>query len=126
MLDQYQQLNPTPGLAVFDTRLGLSVIAAVGGVEHSAARRAAADLIHRTTASRNGYAAREVLAHDDCASLLTENQAQDLAEVVSACALGHRTIPAGLRADLSVALNTSEAVLTRTLTTYPANANSAR
>jgi hypothetical protein len=126
MLDRYQLLEPTPHLAVFGTRLGLSAIDAAGGVERPGIRGVAADLIHQTMTSRDGYAAREVLAHNGCASLLTDRQAHELAEVVDACALGNRAIPPGLRADLSTALETSEVVLTRTLTGRPPTANSAR
>jgi hypothetical protein len=111
MLGGYQQLDPTPQLRVFGTRLGLSAIDAAGGIKHAAARRIATDLVHRTTASCDGYAARDVLTHNGCASLLTDRQAHDLAQVVDACALGHRAIPAGLLADLSAALDISEAML---------------
>jgi hypothetical protein len=126
MLDRYQKLDPAPALAVFSTRLGLSVIDAATGLDDAAAHRVATDLIHRTTAVRDGYAARDVLAHTGCASALTERQAHDLAGVIDASALGHRTIPAHLRADLSAALHTSEAVLVRTLTTRLANADPRR
>jgi hypothetical protein len=34
LLDTYQQLDPTPGLAVFHTRLALSAIDATGDIEH--------------------------------------------------------------------------------------------
>jgi hypothetical protein len=120
LLDRYQHLAPGPGLAVFHTRLGLSAIDAVGDIDHPAARRIAADLIYQATATRDGYTARDLLAHDIVASLLTPRQASDLNELVEACALGSRTIPAPLEADISAALDTSEAVLTRALTNQPA------
>jgi hypothetical protein len=126
MLDRYRQLNPTPHLAVFNTRLGLTVIDAAGGLGQPDAHSIAADLIHRTMASRDGYTARDVLAHHGCASLLTDRQTHHLTEMVDACALGSRTIPPRLRPDLEAALDTSEMVLTHTLTTRPANADSAR
>jgi hypothetical protein len=119
LLDRCRRLAPGPGLAVFHTRLGLSAIDAAGDVGHPAARRIAADVIHRVTATRDGYAARDLLAHDVVASLLTPSQAGDLKEVVEACALGSRTIPLPLRADITAALGASETVLTRTLVHHP-------
>ncbi len=126
LLDRYQQLDTNPGLAVFHTRLGLSVIDATGGIEHRVARRIADDLLHRATTTRDGYTARDLLSHDGCAGVLTDHQAHDLAETVNACALGRRTIPAPLQADLSAALDTGEVVLTRTLKHHLASTNPAR
>ena len=123
MLDRHQQLDPTPQLAVFHTRLDLSVIDALGGLDRAAAHSITADLIHRTMAVRDGYAARDVLAHDSCASMLTARQARDLTELVEACGLGQHKIPAELRAGLSAALGTSEAVLSGALNTRPADVN---
>ncbi|MGH3693528.1 MAG: hypothetical protein ACRDRX_05950, partial [Pseudonocardiaceae bacterium] len=125
LLDCYRQLDTSPGLVVFHTRLGLCVIDATGDIAHRAARRIAADLLHRATTAPDGYTARDLLAHDGCVSALTDRQAHDLAETVNACALGSRAIPAPLQDDLSAALDTSEAVLTRTLkhrsaSTHPA------
>ncbi|WP_329087727.1 hypothetical protein [Streptosporangium sp. NBC_01469] len=109
MLEHYRRLVPAPGLAVFSTRLGLSVIDAAGGPEHPGARSIAATLIQR--ASQDGYAAREVLAHEGCAKLFSDVQARELAEVLDVCALGCQALPSGLITDLSAALDISEAVL---------------
>ncbi|MGQ0775896.1 MAG: hypothetical protein ACT4NY_15995 [Pseudonocardiales bacterium] len=115
LLDRYRHLDTDPGLAVFHTRLGLSIIDATGGIDHRAARRIATDLLHRATTAPDGYTARDLLGHDGCASMLNDHQAHDLAETVNTCGLGSHTIPAPLQADLSAALDTSEAVLTHTL-----------
>ncbi|WP_329423597.1 hypothetical protein OG339_24305 [Streptosporangium sp. NBC_01495] len=112
MLDRYQQLPPVPGLVVFGVRLGLSVLDAAKRVDHPGARGMAASLIRRTVTSSDGYAAREVLAHEECAALLTDMQARELAEVLNACALGHKALPARLKNHLSAALDTSETVIT--------------
>ncbi|WP_217572517.1 hypothetical protein [Streptomyces sp. GbtcB7] len=115
MLDSYQQLNRTAELALFHTRLGLSVIDVADDVVQSVAHRVAADLIHQTVTSGDGYAARDVLAHPGCFTRLTGRQAQQLGHAVEACALGRGGIPAELHADLMAALDTSEGVLRRTL-----------
>ncbi|MFD5753837.1 hypothetical protein ACFWIZ_00830 [Streptomyces sp. NPDC127044] len=115
MMDSYQQLNRTAELALFHTRLGLSVIDVADGVDQSVAHRVAADLIHQTVTSGDGYVARDVLAHAGCSTRLTGRQAQQLGHVVEACALGRGGIPAELHDDLMAALDTSEGVLRRTL-----------
>ncbi|MGW0822524.1 hypothetical protein [Streptomyces sp. NPDC002845] len=115
MLDHYQQLDRTPDLAVFHTRLGLCVIDVASDVDPSATHRAAAELIDQTVATGDGYAARDVLAHTGCSSLLTSLQAEQLGHVVEACALGRGGIPAEIRADLMAALDISEGELRRTL-----------
>lgn len=43
LLDSYRRLMPTPSLAVFHTRLGLSIIDAAGGVAHPEKPRCRAD-----------------------------------------------------------------------------------
>jgi hypothetical protein len=82
MLDAYRQLTPAPHLAVFGTRLGLSVIDAAGGTGHPGAHGIARLLVGRVVASRDGYAAREVLAHDGCTAILTDDRARELAEIL--------------------------------------------
>jgi len=82
------------------------------------ARDIATELIHRTVALGDGYALRDVLAHGGCAAMLTEDQARALAEALDGCALGHQKLPAKPKADLSAALDTSETVMSRALTTH--------
>lgn len=115
MVDTYRQLTSTANLAVFHTRLGLSVIDAAGGVEHPAARRIAHSLISH--AACDGYAAREVL-HGGCAAILTGDQARTLTQLLDRCALGHQNLPAGLEADLSAALGSSGKVISCALTSH--------
>ncbi len=77
---------------MFHTRLGLTVIDAAGGMKHPAASRIAASLIHRTIESLDGYAARELLAHDGCAAVLSDDQPRDLDDILDASTLGRREI----------------------------------
>lgn len=104
-----------PGLAVFRTRLGLSFFDALGTVDVSHAHRIAADLIDYTTTTRDGYAARDVLAHTGCRDLLTHNQTRELTELVDACALGSGMLPATLQEDLIQALADAEEVMVRNM-----------
>jgi hypothetical protein len=74
----------------------------------------------------DGYAARDVLAHDGRISLLKEQQAQRLAQTVDACALARRAISPVLRADLAFAMDISEAVIVRALSGNSATTGPAR
>ncbi|MBB5808828.1 hypothetical protein F4560_008596 [Saccharothrix ecbatanensis] len=114
LLDRYHRLDTsTPGLTVFRTRLGLSFVDAIGTVDDPPAHAIAADLIDHATTARDGYAARDLLAHSGCRELLTDNQTRELTELVDACALGRSTLPATLQADLTTALATVEEVMVR-------------
>ena len=116
MFSRYHQLDPTTHPTVFHTRLSLTIIDAAGGVNaHPTARRTAAALIDRTTSSRDGYAARDVLAHDDCNAMLSPDQQQHLTDTLTASGLGCNEIPAVLTSELSAALATSEEVLSTVL-----------
>jgi hypothetical protein len=115
MLDSHQQVDHKPQLAVFDTRLRLSAIDAVGDMGTPAARALIADLFNRTALSRDGYAARDLLAYNGRSRILKDRQTRELTKMVKACALGSRTIPGELRTDLLTAMDTSDAVVTRTL-----------
>lgn len=110
--EQYHGLDASsPGLAVFHTRLGLSFVDAVGTVDDQPARQIAVGLIDYATATRDGYVARDVLAHNGCRELLTNSQARELSDLVDACALGSGTLPATLLADLTTALACAEEVM---------------
>ncbi|MCT2594496.1 hypothetical protein LHJ74_32090 [Streptomyces sp. N2-109] len=116
LVEIYLGREAEAGFTVFDIRLGLTVLDAIGSADHAASSRLAERLVHRTTEARDGYAAREILGHPLAVALTTERQAQNCEEVVRVCALGAGTVPAELHSDLSAALRTSEAVITRSLT----------
>lgn len=84
----YHQQPPGPGLAVFWTRLGLTLIDALG-LNKPAAQILIVRVLHH--ASKDGYAARDVLAHQGCQEAATEEQAHELRRVVHTCGLdqGH-------------------------------------
>jgi hypothetical protein len=116
LVDRYHRLDPSAsGLAVFRTRLGLSFVDAIGTVDDAPARRIAADLIQHATADRDGYVARDVLAHAGCRELLTYRQTRELTDLVDACALGGSTLPAALLQGLTQALTSAEEAIVRNL-----------
>ncbi|MFE2842563.1 hypothetical protein ACFXKS_03215 [Streptomyces scopuliridis] len=114
LVSTYLNHDAQPGLTVFDIRLGLTVLDAVGP-HHPEVHRLVEDLLRRTTDTLNGYAAREVLAHALFSTLVTDNQAQDCRDLVRSCGLGSGALPDDLSADLSAALDSSEGVITRSL-----------
>ncbi|WP_236808250.1 hypothetical protein [Amycolatopsis albispora] len=124
LLNQYHRLDTSaPGLAVFHTRLGLSFIDAIGTVDDPPVHQIAVDLIDYAAATRDGYVARDVLAHNGCRELLTDSQARELSDSVEACALGSGTLPATLLADLTTALACAEEAMARSVKTMSCNVN---
>lgn len=111
MLDRYQQLTYGTGLAVFHTRLGLSVIDAASGVNCERSRDIAAALIRRIAASPDGYAAREVLAHAGCDAFLRGDQRSQLHDMINTSGLGRRIPSTEVETMLSAALATCEGII---------------
>lgn len=97
------------GLVVFHTRLGLSLVDALGGADHPLTEPILADLASR--ASTDGYAARDLLAHSDCRRMLTRQYVVRLATLVDACGLDIGSMPDPLLTRLSGALDTAERVI---------------
>ena len=117
-LDAYRALDTAaPGLAVFHTRLGLSLIDACGGVNKPAVHAVAATLLDH--AITDGYAARDVLAHPVCQTIATGQQLHKLARLVEDCGLDIGFVSADVVTELSAALNTAERVIS---TKVPASA----
>lgn len=105
-----------PGLTVFDIRLGLTILDIADSAEHPAANHLAENLVRRTLEARDGYAAREILAHPLTASVATNRQIRECRNLLHACALGAKDLPIGLRDDLTTALQISDRVIRNSLT----------
>lgn len=86
----HRGLEPEQGQLVFWTRLQLSLIDAAG-IDQPEAAAVATDLLHH--AHRDGYAARDVLAHLGCRKLATAEQVRSLKQVVRACGLDRGRVP---------------------------------
>jgi hypothetical protein len=122
LMDRYRALGSSaPGLAVFHTRLGLSLIDAFGPVGEPHAHQIALGLIDRAIESHDGYAARDVLGHSTCHNRLTSTQARELTALVGACALNRGTLPDRMLDDLTTALARAEEVITRTYRAHQAD-----
>ncbi|MBC7277091.1 hypothetical protein OG984_02530 [Nocardioides sp. NBC_00368] len=99
------------GLTVFHTRLGLTLVDALGP-DHPNAEQIAMPLIRH--AANDGYAARDLLAHPGCLSIASPQQIARLTELVADCGLGHRTMTAEHLAVVADALDTAESVIAHT------------
>ena len=115
----YLEWQADPGMTVFDIRLGLTVLDAIGSADSPLAHRIVEDLHRRTTDSQDGYAARENLAHPLFTALATDQQAQDCRALLRACALGTGTIPDVLQGQLTAALRASDSVIRESLARPP-------
>jgi hypothetical protein len=94
----YYEQAPEPGLAVFWTRLGLSLIDALGPEQPHARALTSRLLSH---ARDDGYAARDVLAHPGCRRTATGEQTRQLRDVVGACGLDQGNLHADYTAQLT-------------------------
>lgn len=110
LVSTYLAHEAEPGLTVFDIRLGLTILDAVGYTEHATASRLVQDLAHRTREARDGYAARDVLAHP-LSALLTERQIRECGDLVYACALNASGFEDDLYNALTAALRISDKVI---------------
>ncbi|WP_037896373.1 hypothetical protein [Streptomyces sp. NRRL S-920] len=85
MAAEYLKLSTAPGLAVFRTRVGLTVLdLSPPSLRTEVARRLVVDALR----SGDGYVAREVLAHSACSVEMAEGDRRQLAEAVAAAGLG--------------------------------------
>jgi hypothetical protein len=115
MVERYLGLATAPGLLLFRTRLGMTVIDLTSGVERSGAAQAATRLLGDAVVAGDGYAARDVLAHDGCKAMLTDADKRTLASAVRSSGLGHGAMPAHLKANVLAAVQTSETAVARIL-----------
>ncbi|MYW01847.1 hypothetical protein GT354_26935 [Streptomyces sp. SID3343] len=116
VVNAYLSHDPDPGLTLFDIRLGLTALNAVASIEQPEGRRLVDALLHRTTETQDGYAARELLADHLFIAAVTDRQTQECKNLVRACGLDTGVIPEEHLDGLTAGLNSSEGVITRSLT----------
>jgi hypothetical protein len=106
MADSFLALSGEAAEVVFRTRLGLAVL-------DLAIARDQAPLAHAIHAdvnrSQDAYAAREILAHPGCASLIPTSAIGALEQLVDASGLAAGTIPARFLEQLTTATAAAEA-----------------
>lgn len=111
----YERMPAEPGMTVFTTRLGLSMLDAIGVTEHPAASRIAKSLHHRTVASTDGYAARECLASLICNATAHAGWGEGYQQLVEDCALAAGALPDALLMELMKAVHVGEHVIRENL-----------
>ncbi|MFI1400699.1 hypothetical protein [Streptomyces sp. NPDC020681] len=116
LVNTYLSHEAKPGLTVFDIGLGLTALDAVASSQHAGSRSLVEDLVRRATEAGDGYAAHEVLAHPLFIALATDRQIQDCEDLVRACGLEAGALQDELYRALSAAVDSSEVVITRSLT----------
>ncbi|MFC0030087.1 hypothetical protein ACFFMM_11190 [Micromonospora chaiyaphumensis] len=93
LLRSQQRLTPTPSLAVFHTRLGLTVIDAASGVDHPDVRCLAAGLINQALTFGDACVARDLLHHRDILTVADASSRAKLAEILQAAGMAHQGMP---------------------------------
>lgn len=111
MAEHYLGSGPVPGLTVFRTRLGLTVLDLANEAGHHRAAEARTRLISETLSASDGYAARDILASQASSARLTGDEQRALSEFVRSAGLGTGTMPPELLAGLLSAAETCEATV---------------
>lgn len=108
-LTAYHALGPAkPGLTVFHTRLGLTLLDALDN-DHPAAEQLGVELIQH--AAGDGYAARDLLTHPTCLAAAHHQRVNQLKTLVSTCGLDAGTLSAAQQRALLRALDMAESVI---------------
>ncbi|MFF2025223.1 hypothetical protein ACFVW2_25875 [Streptomyces sp. NPDC058171] len=119
LVSMYEALESDPGTAVFNIRLGLTILDIIEA-DTSSARHVANELHQRATKQNDGYAALENLRHPRFRAHVTEEQQRECRKVLTACALGDGKLPDELRELLRTAVSTSDHTIRRTVPDRPA------
>ncbi|MGW3557698.1 hypothetical protein ACWDNT_10065 [Streptomyces sp. NPDC000963] len=107
LVGTYLQRVPENGATVFDIRLGLIILDLLDEGDDPAARLVVEELRRRITAATDGYAARECLSNYRFTRLSSPAEVQAARDLVQACGLGGRDLPAPMAARLLRALRLS-------------------
>ncbi|MFZ3557192.1 hypothetical protein [Streptomyces sp. BH055] len=114
LIETHVQGSVPEGLIVFSTRLGLTLLDMTP--DPAAAHRLAAVLYGRIAATRDGYAARELLADRAFLEQATAAQIRECREVLRASALDGLGVEKHVLAALNAALNRAEQILCSAMT----------
>lgn len=112
---QYLKLDPTPGLVVFRTRLGLTILDLAADTDWALADRPFTFLISDIVSTADGYAAREILAHKRASAMLSCTEQHEFTSAVKSAGLGLGAIPTLLMTEILAVTKLSETVIERSL-----------
>ncbi|MFC9914994.1 hypothetical protein [Streptomyces sp. NPDC127197] len=112
MAVEYLNLQAGTELAVFRTRVGLTVLdLSPRSSQAEVARRLVNDAVHLA----DGYVARDIIAHRACSREMTAEEHSRLTEAVASAGLGRGAIPHQLECDLLDAVELSATAAERHL-----------
>ncbi|MFF3525225.1 hypothetical protein WID27_00680 [Streptomyces sp. F41] len=111
LVEDYVAHQPAPGMTVFDTRLGLTILDLLEPHQDAAAHQLVGELHRRTITATDGYAARECLADARFAALAEPSEVEAAQQLVRACALGSGSLPEPWLSKITEALRLSDAVI---------------
>jgi hypothetical protein len=121
MVRDYLAVRCSPEFVVFRTRLGLTVLDLLDETDHAHTELVSHLLIDDAVTARNGYAARDILAHEKFAQTLSNVDRQRLSAATLAAGLDLGPLSPELAAELSAATEASEVATAQLL----ANSSSA-
>lgn len=110
LMDRYLALDDAPAQVVFRTRLGLTILDLADGKPHP---RLAPAIQTDALWAKDAYAARDILAHPVCASLISAQAHDTLTRLLDASGLGSGTMPPEILEQFTTTTMTSEAILAR-------------
>ncbi|MET8012953.1 hypothetical protein ABZU86_13045 [Streptomyces sp. NPDC005271] len=117
MTKDYLSLDTARELAVFRSRVGLSVLDLSESTGKPTAAEVSDRIINEAAACRDGYVAREVLAHPGCCERMSSAERHALSAAVSSAQLGQGHMPEKLLHDLMSAVAVSAVATERCLAT---------
>nr|WP_152332252.1 hypothetical protein [Micromonospora purpureochromogenes] len=103
-MDGYLRLQPARPLAIFQARLGMTLVDAAGGTADAPLLRLAATLVANCAAWGDARVAREILRHQGMAAGISHRQAVQLAGIVLNSGLGLGELPILVEERLSKSL----------------------
>ncbi|MFI7208890.1 hypothetical protein [Micromonospora aurantiaca (nom. illeg.)] len=103
-LEGYLRLQPAKPLAIFQARLGMTLIDAAGGTADAPLLRLASTLVANCAAWGDARVAREILRHQGMAAGISHRQAVQLAGIVLISGLGLGELPILVEERLSKSL----------------------
>ncbi|MER5353666.1 hypothetical protein ABT093_25435 [Kitasatospora sp. NPDC002551] len=104
--------EPDQGLAVFSTRLALTALDATGP-DSPAAQHLLNQLTSRTSESGDGYALRDLLAHEGLVNRLAPDRATTLNRILATCGLGSAILPRPIKDRLETGLDLAREAIER-------------
>lgn len=114
---QYLQLDSAPGQHVFNTRLGLSVLAVVGELTGVDLPEVVTRIVREAVVAADAYAAWDVVSDSSGHLNMTKADREELMDVVESSGLHRGSIPADLLDELMEAVASSETHLSHILQT---------